>query len=232
MNCIIIDDEETSRSILKRLISKVKKLRFIDEFSNAKEAFDYLVVNKIDLVFLDVHMPEITGFDSLHLLTAKPKVIITTSDKELAIKSFNYSCIVDYLQKPFNYVTFLRAIDKVNESLIEKDSISVEYFPQNNDLLIKVNRRNIYIKIDTISLIKTKGEEIKIFTDTLNYSIKYTLDEIIKKLPNDFFMKINQNYAININKQINIEKNNVLIGSEIIPVNDANKFKLIKKIKP
>lgn len=230
MNCIIIDDELTSRHILKKLISDTKNLHLIKEFDNGKDALDYLIINEIDLIFLDIHMPQINGFDLLDSLPLTPKVIITTSDREFAIKSFDYKCIVDYLQKPFNLSRFLRAVEKTNEPLIEEDQISIDSFPENNDLIIKINRRQVCLKIDSLSVIKRIGDDIQIISNDLIYNVKYSLNKVVQKLPSSMFLKINDYYLINLSKVKNIQNNNVLIDDHLIPVNKSNSEELKRRL--
>ncbi|MEN8777199.1 MAG: response regulator, partial [Polaribacter sp.] len=102
MNCIIIDDEKMARSILKTLCNEIKLLTVIGEYSNAIEAIKFLNDNKVDLIFLDIHMPDFNGFDFVETLKYKTKVVLITSDDQLAIKAFKYLNIVDYLLKPLS----------------------------------------------------------------------------------------------------------------------------------
>ena len=106
MNCIVIDDEATARAIITQLCSNVQKLNVVEEFHNAIQAIKYLNQNKVDLIFLDIHMPDFTGFDFIETLKNPPNIILTTSDSKFAIQAFEYECIVDYLVKPIKFERF------------------------------------------------------------------------------------------------------------------------------
>lgn len=115
MNCIIIDDEQTSREILYKFCSTARNITVKRMFNNAIQGIDYLKYNKIDVVLLDIHMPELSGFDFLDKIKSPPKVILTTSDRDLAAKAFQYRCVVDYIGKPYKFARFIKAIDKVHK---------------------------------------------------------------------------------------------------------------------
>ena len=100
MNCIVIDDEEMARAIIGQMVNDHKDLNLLQDFSNAMQAIKYLNQNEVDLIFLDIHMPDFTGFDFIQTIKNPPKVILVTSDKNFAIEAFEYECIVDYLVNP------------------------------------------------------------------------------------------------------------------------------------
>ena len=109
MKCIIIDDEEMASAIIEQLISNFQRLILVESFSNAMDAIKYLNQNPVDLIFLDIHMPDFTGFDFIQTIKNPPKVILITSDKNFAIEAFEYECIVDYLVKPISEERFEKA---------------------------------------------------------------------------------------------------------------------------
>ena len=122
MNCIIIDDEATAVAIINQLCSKEESLHVLEEFPNAIQAIKYLNQNpdQIDLIFLDIHMPDFTGFEFIETLKNPPKIILTTSDSNFAIQAFEYDCIVDYLVKPITLERFKKAIVKANSKVIKQ----------------------------------------------------------------------------------------------------------------
>ena len=117
MDCIIIDDEKMARVIIKTLCDQVNSLNLVHEFSNAIQAIKYLNEHKVDLVFLDIHMPNFSGLDFVKTIKNPPKIIFTTSDPQFAIKAFEYDFIVDYLLKPIELQRFEKAIKKVETQL-------------------------------------------------------------------------------------------------------------------
>ncbi len=235
MNCIIIDDEETARLIIQQLCSQVDDLTVVEDFPNAIQAIKFLNNQEIDLIFLDIHMPDFTGFDFIQTLKNPPKIVLTTSDKNFALEAFEYDCIVDYLIKPITLPRFLKAIQKAeNEPNIANQKIPAEsntgISTGENDLYINIDRRLIKIDIPTINVVEAKGDYILIKTIKQNYTVHSTLKKIEEKLPDDLFLKVHRSYIINIKKIIDIEDNSVLIEKDVIPVSRSNRPELMKRL--
>ncbi len=240
MNCIIIDDEETARVIIKQLCSQVDELNTIEEFPNAIHAIKFLNQQEVDLIFLDIHMPDFTGFDFIQTLKNPPKIIVTTSDKNFALEAFEYDCIVDYLVKPITLPRFLKAIQKAESATVvtsvtiptssESESIASSASSGENDLYVNIDRRLIKIDIPTINVVEAKGDYILIKTEKKNYTVHSTLKKIEEKLPEDLFLKVHRSYVINIKRIIDIEDNSVLIEKDVIPVSRSNRPELMKRL--
>lgn len=233
MNCIIIDDEATSRTIIGELCSSYKNLNVVEVFSNAIEAIKYLNQNRTDLIFLDIHMPDFNGFDFIRTLKDPPYIILTTADAEFAIQAFEYDCIVDYLVKPIKPERFKKSIKKVGAKINEKITASTnnkEKQQTGDDFYININKRLIKIDIQSIYLVQAKGDYIYLKTDNKNYTVHSTLKKIEEKLPDHIFLKIHRSYIININKIIDIEDNSVLIEKDVVPVSRSNRPELMKRL--
>ncbi|MFT7052406.1 MAG: two-component system response regulator LytT, partial [Psychroserpens sp.] len=201
MKCIIIDDEATARAIIEQLCSNVPSLNVLEQFSNAMQAIKYLNQNEIDLIFLDIHMPDFTGFDFIETLKNLPKIILTTSDANFAIQAFEYDCIVDYLVKPILPDRFQKAIQKAEiTATIAKSSPPSENIELTsvNDLYVNIDRRLIKIDIPSIYLVEAKGDYIQVKTENQNYTVHSTLKKIEDKLPKDLFLKIHRSFIINV----------------------------------
>ncbi|MFL0123115.1 LytTR family DNA-binding domain-containing protein, partial [Tenacibaculum maritimum] len=207
MNCIIIDDEKLARTVIKTLCKEMKSLQVVDEFPNALQAIKFLNENEIDLIFLDIHMPDFTGFDFVKTLKNPPQVILTTSDPNFALEAFQYECIVDYLLKPVTFDRFERAIQKVmKKKALEVKSLENERKETySNDFYVNIDRRLIKIDLPSIYLIEAKGDYINIKTDDKNYIVHSTLKKIEEKLPDSLFLKVHRSYIINLKKIIDIE---------------------------
>lgn len=223
MNCIIIDDESTARTIISQLCSQLPGLQVVDEFSNALHAIKYLNQNEVDLIFLDIHMPEFNGFDFIETLKNPPKIILTTSDTNFAIKAFEFNCIVDYLVKPILLPRLKKAIEKAEMPSDIDDKLVNNYDSNNlstsgNDLYINIDRRLIKIDISSIYLVEAKGDYILLKTEDKNYTVHSTLKKIEEKLPDTSFLKIHRSFIININKIIDIEDKSVLINKDVVPL--------------
>jgi len=232
MNCIIIDDESTARVIINQLCYQIESLNVLEEFPNAIEAIKYLNQNEVDLIFLDIHMPDFTGFDFIQTLRNPPKIILTTSDSKFAIEAFEYDCIVDYLVKPLALPRFQKAIHKAeNTSAKTTSNVSDKVeTTSGNDLYINIDRRLIKIDIPSIYLIEAKGDYINVKTEDKNYTVHSTLKKIEDKLPDSIFLKIHRSYIINVQKIIDIEDNSVLIKKDVVPVSRSNRPELMKRL--
>jgi DNA-binding LytR/AlgR family response regulator len=234
MNCIIVDDEKMARAIIKTLCDQVKSLNVTDEFPNAMQAIKYLNENEVDLIFLDIHMPDFTGLDFIKTLKNPPKIILTTSDPKFAIEAFEYDCIVDYLLKPLELKRFEKAIQKAEKHQIANEEVATNSdnstLDYTNDFYVNIDRRLIKIDLPSIYLIEAKGDYIHIKTEDKNYVVHSTLKKIEVKLPESLFLKVHRSYIINVKKIIDIEDNSVLIKKDVIPVSRSNRPELMKRL--
>ena len=233
MKCIIIDDEAMARAIIAQRISNFPEMKILEEFSNAMQAIKYLNQNKVDVIFLDIHMPDFTGFDFVQTIKNPPKVILVTSDKNFAIEAFEYECIVDYLVKPISEDRFEKAIQKLKVAKVpSKTNASQDEIPSDtvNEFYVNIDRRLIKIEFDTVNVVEAKGDYILIKTESKNYTVHSTLKKIEDKLPKDLFLKVHRSFIINTKKIIDIEDNSVLIAKDVIPVSRANRPELMKRL--
>ncbi|WP_166382253.1 MULTISPECIES: LytR/AlgR family response regulator transcription factor [unclassified Polaribacter] len=233
MNCIIIDDEKMARVIIKTLCNEIDSLNLLEEFPSAIEAIKYLNENKVDLIFLDIHMPNFSGLDFIRSLKNPPKIILTTSDPKFAIEAFEYDFIVDYLLKPVELPRFKKAIEKAERKNITTNEVkneSAKPIDIENDFYVNIDRRLIKIDLPSIYLIEAKGDYIKIKTESKDYIVHSTLKKIEEKLPDSLFLKIHRSYIINIKKIIDIEDNSVLIKKDVIPVSRSKRPELMKRL--
>ncbi|WP_159951024.1 LytR/AlgR family response regulator transcription factor [Polaribacter septentrionalilitoris] len=234
MNCIIIDDEKMARVILKTLCNQVKSLNIIEEFSSAIQAIKFLNETTVDLIFLDIHMPDFNGLDFIRSLKSPPKIILTTSDPKFAIEAFEYDFIVDYLLKPIEFSRFEKGVQKAEKFIITPEQAKPIEKPIekdiDNDFYVNIDRRLIKIDLPSIYLVEAKGDYIKIKTEDKDYTVHSTLKKIEEKLPDSLFLKIHRSYIINIKKIIDIEDNSVLIKRDVIPVSRSKRPELMKRL--
>ena len=234
MECIIIDDEQMARVIINTLCGEIESLKVVDEFSNAMQAIKFLNSNDVDLIFLDIHMPNFNGLDFIKTLKNPPKIILITSDPKFAIEAFEYDFIVDYLLKPLELSRFKKAIEKANIKALNSASKTTKaksgITDIDNDFYINIDRRLIKIDLPSIYLIEAKGDYIKIKTENKDYVVHSTLKKIEDKLPDFLFLKIHRSFIINIRKIIDIEDNSVLIHKDVIPVSRSKRPELMKRL--
>ncbi|WP_339658459.1 LytTR family DNA-binding domain-containing protein [uncultured Polaribacter sp.] len=230
MKSIIVDDEKMARVIIQTLANDIEGLSIIEEFSSAIEAMKFLNENKVDLIFLDIHMPGFNGLDFIKALKNPPKIILTTSDPKFAIEAFEYDFIIDYLLKPIELSRFQKAISKARNKILEKTSPSIKSQDNSNDFYVNIDRRLIKIDLPSIYLVEAKGDYIHIKTEDKNYVVHSTLKKIEEKLPDALFLKIHRSFIINIKKIIDIEDNSVLIKKDVIPVSRSKRPELMKRL--
>ena len=212
MNCIIIDDEQMARVIVRTLCNEIKSLNILEEFTNAIEAIKFLNENDVDLIFLDIHMPNFSGL-------------------EFAMEAFEYDFIVDYLLKPIELPRFEKAVKKAEKLQLRQTQISSIKVPsQKNDFYVNIDRRLIKIDLSSIYLIEAKGDYINIKTEEKEYVVHSTLKKIEEKLPDSLFLKVHRSYIINVKKIIDIEDNSVLIKKDVVPVSRSNRPELMKRL--
>ena len=230
IKCIIIDDEKLAREILSILILKSEKLVLVEQFSNAIDAMKYLNSNKVDLIFLDIHMPNFSGFDFVQTIKNPPKIILVTVDKNFALDAFNYNCIADYLVKPIEEDRFNRAVKRI--SVKKEQPVITPILPDTTtkEIYVNIDKRLIKIDIASINFIQANGDYILIKTEINNYTVHTTLKKIEEKLPKSSFIKIHRSYIINVNKIIDIQDSTVLIGKDLIPVSKNNRSLLMDSI--
>lgn len=228
INCIIIDDDAAARLIIKQLC-KNNNLEVREDFSSAIEAIKYLNENKVDVVFLDIHMPTFSGFDFIKTLKNAPKIILTTSDKNFALEAFEFESVLDYLVKPVGKERFKKSLEKLTNFTLEKQTpiitnTNIDY------IFVNVDKRLVKIKILDILIIEAKGDYVNIKTEKKNFIVHSTLKKTQDKLPTDIFFRIHRSYIINISEIIDIEDNTVLIQKHVIPISRSHKPELIRKL--
>jgi DNA-binding LytR/AlgR family response regulator len=233
MNCIIIDDEATARAIVQELCFQNQDVKVVNTFKNGIDGIKYLNNNEVDLIFLDIHMPNFSGFDFIKTIKNPPHIILTTSDSNFAIQAFEYDFIVDYLVKPISQERFTKAIQKVklmsdNRGMIISSNKDVTSLA--SDLYININKRLIKIDLKSIYLVEAKGDYINVKLEEKTYIVHSTLKKIEEKLPQDLFLKVHRSYIINLKKIIDIQDNSVLIKKEVIPVSRLNRPELMKRL--
>ncbi|RKR14191.1 LytTR family two component transcriptional regulator [Maribacter vaceletii] len=234
MKCIIVDDEATARAVVAKFCEDSPEISVEEDFSNAIDAIKFLNKQEVDVVFLDIHMPGFTGFDFVETLKKPPKIVLITSDKDLALQAYEYEAIVDYLVKPLTKERFIKCVTKV-KTAIQNQAIIESASSANNslglgELYINIDHRLIKLKFNEILVIQALGDYINIKTENTEYKVHNTLKKIKEKLPTDIFLQIHRSYIINFTKIIDIEDNSVLIDKNVIPISRSNKPKLMQHL--
>ncbi|MGF1532822.1 MAG: LytR/AlgR family response regulator transcription factor [Bernardetiaceae bacterium] len=226
MNCLVVDDEEFSRNVIKHYVLKTDGLILAAECQSATAAFQELKTQEIDMVFLDVEMPEMTGIDLMKALDDMPQIILVTSRSNYAVEAFEYS-VTDYLVKPVNYARFLKAVSKA-ESNIKAASITVEN--STDEVFVKADNKIIKLKLSDVNYIEALSDYVIIHTDTRKYIIHSTMKGLEKKLPDAGFIRIHRSYIVNFNRIESIQDLNVVIQGKSLPIGASYKNRFMKKI--
>jgi len=230
--CIIVEDQVPAQRILKRYIDDVTELELTGAFTDPLSALAALKKEKVDLVFLDIHLPKISGMDFLKILPYKPKVILTTAFSEYAIEGYEFD-VVDYLLKPISFERFMKAVSKViyqdkESKKISADSESIN--KGNKYIFVKSDRTIIKIDINSIIYIKADSDFTRVITENKNYFLSYPLKYWQEILPERFFCRIHKSYIVNLKFADQIEGNQVVTGKEKLPIGRSFKEDFMKKI--
>ncbi len=230
LDCIIVDDDSMSLTILEALIEKTDFLNLKAKFVNAIDTAAFLRKHDVDLIFLDVEMPEMSGLELLSTLTKKPQVILTTSNTKYAIDAFDYD-VTDYLLKPIeNYARFLKAANKALENCRNNEA-AILTEAEDQSFYVKVDSLLVKIDFSEILWIEAFGDYVKIFTDKKMFLVYTTLRTVEDKLPSAVFMRVHRSYIIRIDKIENIDQGNLQVKNKIIPVSNTYKPKLMDRIQ-
>jgi len=221
----IVDDELLARKVLEDYCSKIDNFQLVLSTGNPLEFINFTQQNDIDLIFLDIEMPEINGMEILRSMINPPKVILTTAYSEYALESYNYS-VVDYLLKPIKIERFLRAINKVSSSEITPSKKN----RGSEELQVKHDGMPVNIPFDLILYIQSFGNYLKIFTDARMYLISETLINITTVLPENF-QRTHKSYISNLDHVTKATRTHVLIGDKKVPVSAMYKVAVFEKLK-
>ncbi len=232
MKCIAIDDEPFALNLICDYIKKTPFLEFSGAFSNPIKAMTFLISNPVDLIFLDINMPELSGFQMLNSLLSKPNVIFTTAYSEFGAESYNYDAI-DYLMKPVKYERFLKAVNKVSEKLKDKSNeksppVSVD---QNHDFIyIKSGTQIHKVRIDEILYVEGAGNYMAFYIKGKKILSLLNMKEVLDILPAEIFIRIHKSYIVSINHIELIENYKVVVNKIHLPIGITYKENFFSKI--
>jgi DNA-binding LytR/AlgR family response regulator len=228
MKCLIIDDNQLARMAMNKLVNQVQMLELVAECSDAMEAYNYLNSEQIDLLFLDIEMPGMTGIELTKKLGAKkPLIIFTTAKTDYAVEAFELN-VVDYVVKPVSVARFLQAVEKAKEAYdSNKQEVKIEdrefVFVKDNGILKKLN-------VDDILYLEAMGDYVKVHTAQKFHVLHSTLKSIEEKLPPNKFLRIHRSYIVALQKIDFIQDGIITIGKATIPVAETYKSALSKRL--
>ncbi len=232
MKCIAIDDEPFALNLMKDYINKTPFLELVGEFSNPFKALTFLMSNSVDLVFLDINMPELSGIQLLNSLPTRPLVIFTTAYSEYGAESYNYD-VIDYLMKPIKYERFLKAVNKASDKIKDKNidkQIQISSSQSNDSVYIKSGTQIHKVYLKDILFIEGAGNYMSFQLTSKKILSLLNMKEVLELLPSDTFVRIHKSYVISINHIELIETHRIVINKISIPIGITYREQFFSKI--
>lgn len=218
IKALIIDDEPLAIKVVERHLSEFKNFEIIGTFNNPIAALDTLEKNDIDVIFLDINMSKMNGLEFLKTVEVKPNIVITTAYREYAVESFDLD-VLDYLVKPIPFSRFLKAINKITQKVQTQRGAKTEEESKNEGFVfLKVEKKLVKIKFDSILYIESLKDYIRVFTKTADFLVHKSLTSLYEELPKEQFLRIHRSFIISIDKVISIEGNLIEVESKRIPI--------------
>ncbi len=231
LNCIVVDDDPVSLKLMEAMIDKVDSINLISSFSCSLRALDFLLQEKVDLIFLDVEIPELTGLELLKSLDYELEVIIMSVKEQYALTAFDHDA-TDYLLKPVTeFSRFLKSVNKAvsNFKQRQKSIHEVDYGDQEN-LFMKVDTMLCNLSFKEILWIEAYGDFVKIHTKEKVYTVLSKFQSIADKLPTKDFIRTHRSFIVRLDKIKNIDHTNLQVHNKIIPISRSWRKELMEKI--
>ena len=230
MDCIIIDDEPHAVDVVKRYVEQISYLNLLGTFRNPLKAMDFLREHPVDLIFLDISMPHLTGIQFLQSLTKKPCVIFTTAFSDYAVTSYELDAI-DYLVKPIEFDRFLKAVAKAQDSFANKNFQHAQKNLLDQVIFLKSGPTTHQVRLGDISLVEKKGNYLEVYVSDKVILIRANMNDIFSWLPAKYFSRTHKSFVVAINKVETIEAHQVKIGNAFIPIGATYRDEFLKQIK-
>jgi len=224
IRCLIVDDEPAAREILQRYIKDDSRLEWVAGCANAFEANTVLQNEKIDLIFLDINMPKLSGLAFYKALTNPPQVIFTTAYPEYAVEGFEVNAL-DYLVKPFSFERFFKAVTKFTSRAQENETQDKDF------ILLSADKKMYKVNINNICFLEAQGDYVSVYLDDKQLLVHDTLQNLHNQLPQDNFIRIHKSYVVAVDKLDYMEGNMVAIREKFLPLGDTYRVAFLDIIK-
>ncbi len=218
MKYLIIDDEHMAHEIIKGYCDVLPNLKLMKHCYDALEALEYLSKHSVDLIFLDLNMPKLKGFEFLRTLSSPPKVIVTTAYQEFALEGYEYG-IVDYLLKPFGFERLLKAVNKASVSKFA--SVRKELNPEGSEgksIFLYSNKKYIQVRLDEILFVEAAGNYSKVVRENSTILVREKISDMLDLLSNSTFVQVHKSFIVAKIYIDSIEGNQISIGEHKIPI--------------
>jgi len=226
LNCIIIDDDKLFQTIMEGLIKKTSHLDLKGSFENAIAASQFLNNAAIDIIFLDIEMPFMSGLEFIKTLNKQPQIILISGNKEYALDAFEYN-VTDYLLKPItSYERFLDAVKKAENNIVNKES----YTTKDEYIFIKAGSAKVKLNVTDINYIEAFGDYIKIYTPDRVHVVYTTLKSFLSELNREDFVQTHRSYVVRLDKIEAVEGNSVFVADKKLALSRSFKDSMIKRL--
>jgi DNA-binding LytR/AlgR family response regulator len=236
LTCAIIDDEEINRLTLEHYISLTDSLQLVVSLDDALQGLNYFRAgNRVDVLFLDVQMPQLSGLDMLRVLPDPPIVILTTAHEDFAVDAFDLR-VTDYLVKPFDYARFSRAVQRALQQhtapvAVAAAAPAAPVSPPDNDLFVKVNNKMVRINFDDVIYIEALSDYVIIVTEKQKYIVYTTMKALDARLPFDHFVRVHRSYILNMRRIEAIEDGSAVVpGGHHVPIGKSYQEAFFRKL--
>lgn len=228
IRCVIVDDEPIAREIIASFVEKTPNLELVKMCKNASEAIVFMQKEEVDLYFLDINMPEITGLSLAKIINKKSKIIFTTAYRDYAVDGFNLN-VVDYLLKPIAFDRFLQAIQKVYAANdVKKEEVIEE--KSNDFMFVRSDRKMVKINFEDIFYIESLGDYVKIFTSNEAIVTRETITNIEARLSHKSFIRIHRSYIVSFKGITSYTNEFVEVNNKALPISRSYKESVLQKL--
>ncbi len=231
--CLIVDDEPLARDLIRGHVEKLENFEIVAECSDAMKALNILREKQVDLMFMDIQMPQITGIEFLKTLKHPPMVIITTAYREYALEGFELD-VVDYLLKPITFERFLKAVNKyyqMNQDDVQLIASTVsDKLPEESFIYVKENKKVVKVYLSEIRYIEGLSEYVQIYTDKKKIITKTSMAQMEEKLPPENFLRIHKSFIVSMGKIEAFTANTIEIQGKELPIGRSFKNAVISAL--
>lgn len=230
ISCLVIDDEAIAQEIIAAHLSKIPNIKKIESCNNAIEGFSYLRENHVDLIFLDINMPEISGLSFAKSIRKDIKIIFTTAYRDYAVEGFELQA-VDYLLKPISFERLLKAVNNYFTIHGETESINLETSNRNDFMFVRSDRRMIKVDFDDIVYAESYSDYIKIHLKNETIITRETISSVEAKLPENKFMRIHRSFIISLANITSFTNEEITINKVSLPISRSYKKEILNTLK-
>ena len=225
--CIVVDDDSAWRLILKKFVGQTEQLQLAGEFSNAKDAAAFIDTEKVDIAFIDIEMPGMSGMDLIKSFTHSPHIVLVTGKREYAAEAFDYN-VTDFLVKPVTYERFVKAVSKVREI---NESVTTDAANENANLFVKKDGVLVKVAYKDISYIEALADYVNIYTDKGRFTVLSTMKAMEEKLPAQDFLRVHRSFIVRFDRIQSVEKGVALyVGEKQIPISRTYKDAVMMRL--